>query len=126
MRPRVLVVDDDDPIRKLMAKVLNHAGYDTEEARNAEEALPLIVGADAADVVLLDLMMPVKSGFDFIDYLRNERPDRLGRIIVVTAASAHATRNLDRRGLFAILEKPFDMAHLVQTVSACANSSQDH
>ncbi|HEY5611666.1 MAG TPA: response regulator [Thermoanaerobaculia bacterium] len=122
MTARVLVVDDDDPIRRLMARALIHAGYETAEARNGEEALSYIVSGDQADVVLLDLMMPVKSGFDFIERLRSERPECLGRVIVVTAASQYVTRHLDRRGLFAILEKPFDIGQLIRTVSDCAAS----
>src|SRR5688572_12881407 len=121
MTARVLIVDDDDPVRRLMASALKRQGYQTVEARNGEEALRLL-GSEPTDIVVLDLMMPIKSGFDFIAQLRKDQPDRLRSVVVVTAASERVTQQLDRTGLFAIVEKPFDVNELVRTISDCADS----
>ncbi|HVT04803.1 MAG TPA: response regulator [Thermoanaerobaculia bacterium] len=113
----MLVVDDDDSIRKLIRSVLRRVGYDVEEARNGQEAIDRIQQRNF-DAILLDLMMPIMSGFEVIDYLRQERPDEKC-IIVMSAASETRLQQVDRNAVYHLLRKPFDIHELSECVRKC-------
>ena len=113
----VLVVDDDDSIRKLIRSVLRRVGYDVEEARNGQEAIDRIQQRNF-DAILLDLMMPIMSGFEVIDYLQQERPDEKC-IIVMSAASETRLQQVDRNAVYHLLRKPFDIHELSECVRKC-------
>jgi CheY-like chemotaxis protein len=70
---RVLVVDDEEPVRYLMTNVFQSAGYRVECAKNGREALEMMT-APSPDLVTLDLMMPDLTGWEVIEELRG-RPD---------------------------------------------------
>jgi len=79
-----LVVDDDDSVRSLFRRSLEEGGWTVDEAENGAQALEL--SSDRRpDLVLLDLMMPVMDGFDFLLEFRNQKDRRSVPIIVVTA-----------------------------------------
>jgi DNA-binding response OmpR family regulator len=70
---RVLIVEDEFAIAHTLQMKLQHSGYTAEVAGNGEEALALFEkDAHAFDVVLLDLIMPVMNGFDFLEALRGK------------------------------------------------------
>jgi CheY-like chemotaxis protein len=81
---RVLVVDDDEPTRELLARTLTRLGYavvTAEDGLRALEALPRV----RPDLVLLDLTMPVMDGFTFLDHLRADPVHAQIPVIVATA-----------------------------------------
>ena len=82
--PKALVVDDDEPIRKLLAKVVEHAGFTVQTAKDGAEAINRI-DENGYDVILLDLMMPRVDGYQVLDHLRDEHPDKVRCTIVATA-----------------------------------------
>ena len=106
---RVLIVDDDPPIRHLLRAVCRQAGYACELACDGAEALEKI-SATNFDILLLDLMMPRVNGFQVIEALR-EREKR-PRVIVVTAQGAKQVDALDYTIVHAVLHKPFDLPAL--------------
>ena len=79
---KIMIVEDDLNIRKLMKKVLSTAGYDTIEAANGLEALDLLDSAHV-DLIVLDVMMPEMDGFAFTAELR--AANILTPILMVTA-----------------------------------------
>jgi hypothetical protein len=79
-----LIVEDDEPARVLMQKTLAESGWQVSEAENGAVALQR-VAACTPDVILLDLMMPVMDGFEFVVELRKREEFRSIPIIVVTA-----------------------------------------
>jgi CheY-like chemotaxis protein len=79
-----LVVEDDDNNRALLTRTLRNAGWQVMEAENGAVGLEQ-VSAFVPDLILLDLMMPVMDGFDFVLELRNTEEWREIPIIVVTA-----------------------------------------
>ncbi|HUO83630.1 MAG TPA: response regulator [Thermoanaerobaculia bacterium] len=115
---RVLVVDDDDAIRRLVRTFLKRHGFETEEAKHGGEAIELI-SDDNFGVVLLDLMMPVVSGYEVVDYLKLHQPDRKC-VIIMTAAGSRGTQDLDRTVIHEILYKPFELDQMVRLVEQCA------
>lgn len=117
----VLIIDDDPPIRALLRTLVRRAGHQTHEARDSREAAESLRRGDF-DVLLLDLMMPTISGFDLLDLLRCEHPEKLRRVIVVTAAADRDLHRTDLQGIFAVLRKPFDLDELLATITACLSS----
>ena len=69
----ILVVDDDASHRTLICDALEEMGYRTEQAANGREALDLLEG-EMPQAVLLDLRMPVMSGWELLDRLQQEGP----------------------------------------------------
>lgn len=92
-------------------------------ADNGRDALALVRQREY-DVVLLDLMMPGMNGFDFLDALRIEKPQTVGKTIVVTAFSRQGhPPAVD--GAFAVIRKPFDIESLMSVVELCVNEERE-
>ncbi len=113
---KVLVVDDDDAIRRLLHELLADAGYEVEFARSGNEAL-----ARAArirpDVILLDNLMPDGDGTMFATaYGKTPEP----RAPIVACAANNATEWGAKIGAAASVQKPFDIDHLLETVERLA------
>jgi CheY-like chemotaxis protein len=87
----VLIVDDDLPIREALRALLEGEGYDVEEAENGRVALDRVRGGQAPAVVLLDLMMPVMTGGEFLRAVKHDPLTVRIPIIVMTAWRSGAT-----------------------------------
>ena len=116
---RALVVDDDEPIRQLLSKIVEHAGFEVDTAKDGREAIARI-DADGYDVILLDLMMPRVDGYEVLDHLRDEHPDLVGCTIVASAVPERDLRRQSISGVFKVHSKPFDIARLVADIRQCA------
>ena len=114
--PRVLVVDDEAPIRHGLAELLRDAGYDARVARNGREALA-ILAAWRADVVLLDLLLPELTGWDFVARYREWWGQRAA-ILVITAAGPGALRSAAQLAVEEVLSKPLDFDRVLELVAA--------
>src|SRR6478672_1654517 len=82
MKPRVLVVDDEETIRKLLKSRLERDGHDVAVASNADEALTLFNTGGEVGVVVTDLKMPGKDGFALMEAVKTKRAQT--RVIVIT------------------------------------------
>ena len=80
MKPRVLVVDDEQDIRELLKFYLNKEGYEVIEAANGEEALTIFEN-EYIDLGIIDVMMPKMDGFDVLDYLNKKWLANYGELI---------------------------------------------
>ena len=120
---RALVVEDEGPIRKLVATLLRREGISADTASNGREAIELIPHNSYACVVL-DLMMPVMGGRGVIDAMANRQIPRIP-IIVVTAAGENATLDLDAQIVKVIIRKPFDVTRVVEAVRAFCAEEDD-
>jgi len=118
---RALVVDDDEPIRTLLAKIVEHEGIAVETAKDGGEAIKRI-DSDGYDVILLDLMMPRIDGYQVLDHLRHQRPDLVPCTIVATAVPERDLRRQAISGVFKVHSKPFDIARLVADIRTCAEA----
>lgn len=110
-----MVVEDDEAIRETLAEVLEGEGYGVSRAANGAEALEQLHDSARADLILLDLMMPVMDGWELRARLRS---DPLTAAIPVVVVSAHHAvgSQADRLGVQAWLAKPFDIDHLLGTI----------
>jgi DNA-binding response OmpR family regulator len=109
-RTRLLIADDDKPIRTLLATVARRAGFTVDVAKDGVEALSMLERT-AYDIVIVDLMMPQLSGYDLIQRISSFNPRPV--IIVATALTNGDVSSLDDSLVRRVIRKPFD----VQTVA---------
>ena len=115
----VLVVDDDASIRRLIIAALKRDGYDFLEAPNGREALDLMRGKHHPDVVVLDLMMPVVSGWDVLRERMADAELRRIPVIIISASRDPEIAQAVSQGICAFLPKPFDISALSALVRNC-------
>jgi CheY-like chemotaxis protein len=120
--PRVLVVDDNESIRRLVTRVLERHDIDVEEAVDGVHALQKLEEAHY-DTVVLDLMMPRQSGYDVIKTLQRVRPEILKRTVVMTAAAAKMDHDL-LKNVQAVVSKPFAITDLADVVANCIKANE--
>lgn len=108
MSARILLVDDDEDIRGTLGAVLQSDGYDVLEARNGLHALQQMLAHPLPDLILLDMMMPLMSGYEFLDV---QQGDPRIKDIPVIAITAHA-KVAEVPGVWKLVRKPFDLDEL--------------
>jgi CheY-like chemotaxis protein len=111
----VCVIDDDADIRELMAALLEHDGYQVHPFGDATKALDALRSGMRPDVILLDLMMPKMSGWDFLSELNREGGLPRIPVAVVSGDPLAARRALDV-GVAGFLKKPFEESDLFTAV----------
>jgi len=109
---RILLVDDDPTVRDSLNDVLVSEGYWVIPAENGQQALDR-ANKSSVDLVLLDLNMPVKNGWDTFEQLTREHP--LIPIIILTARPNQLFTAINA-GVGALLEKPMDIPMLLRTM----------
>ena len=114
----VLVVDDDPSIRRLIVAALKRDGYVFAEAPNGREGLELMRSLRPA-VVVLDLMMPIASGWDVLDERQRDAELLKIPVILVSANRDPAVVSAVDKGVCAFLPKPFDIEVLSALVRGC-------
>lgn len=115
---RILVVDDDPNIRRMIVAALRRDGYSFLEAGNGKEALDLM-RARHPDVVVLDLMMPVMSGWEVLQERELDPALKNIPVIIVSANRAPEVASAVDKGICAFLPKPFDIGALSALVRSC-------
>jgi CheY-like chemotaxis protein len=125
MKPsRILVIDDSSTNIVLLEAVLTEKGYLIETAMTAKEAF-MRIEKQTPDLILLDLLMPKVSGFDFLDQLRKNEITKNTPVIIISALNTD-DENFDRiKNLDAIefLRKPIDIQYLINLVQQVLNRS---
>jgi DNA-binding response OmpR family regulator len=114
----VLVVDDDSSIRKMIIAALRREGYNFLEAANGQAALDLM-RSEHPDVVVLDLMMPILSGWDVLKERRGNKDLERIPIIIISANRDPEVATAVDQGICAFLPKPFDIRALSALVRSC-------
>jgi CheY-like chemotaxis protein len=113
---RVLVVDDEEPVRKFVERVLREAGYETAVAGDGTEAIEVVKGQKSFDVLVTDLMMPQMTGDELARRLRQDEPSL--KVLYLTGFS---DRLFKEKSILwedeAFLEKPCSVKGLLQAVA---------
>ncbi len=107
---KILVVDDEEKIASRVSKILEREGFATECAYSGEEAIYKL-GKRAYDIVLTDLNMPGKSGFDVMNYLQCEKIDTLA-LVLTGYASVEGAIQAIKLGAYDFIKKPIDVPTL--------------
>ena len=109
----ILVIEDDDDIRNVMVEVLEAEGYITESAINGKDALEKLTVISKPCLVLLDMMMPIMNGREFLDTIMK---DAYLAPIPVLIVSAVADRT-NTEGSVGFLKKPIDIDVVLNVVA---------
>jgi len=117
IHPRVLIVDDEEDIRSLMASILRMHGYQVDLAADGAAALALLRDGSHPALILLDLMMPGVNGWELLDQLHADAKLRTIPVVLVSGAGDLETRAVSL-GAAGYLRKPFDLESLVAAVSS--------
>jgi DNA-binding NtrC family response regulator len=126
MSKRILIVDDDGPMRSFLCTVLGEEGYRLEEARNGTEGLARLSASDF-DLVITDLRMPDLSGLDLVREGKKTRPEALWVVITAYGSIGNAVEAM-RSGASDYLTKPLrdpdELRHVVRRVLREAESER--
>src|SRR3954468_20012874 len=117
--PKVLVVEDDDAIRALLVAALRREPFDVHAAVNGADALTLTRSSEYA-VILLDLMMPIVTGVEFLQAFHDANPHSRTVVFVMTAFDDVTVRHIAPNLVHGIVRKPFDVPQLVAMVREVA------
>lgn len=114
--PVILVVDDSTTNIVLLEAILDEKGYQIETALNVKEAFA-VIAKQTPDLILLDLLMPKISGFDFLDQLRSNENTKNTPVIVVSALTDEDNiSKIMEMGAVDFVKKPIDLQYLVERV----------
>jgi CheY-like chemotaxis protein len=113
---RVLVVDDDAGIRESLRDLLELEGYDVETAEHGRDGLQRIEAAGVPCLVLLDLMMPVMNGVEFLKALRRHADPDIANTAVAVVSALDDAREVQAPFKCQVLRKPVDLDTLMKTV----------
>ena len=112
----ILIADDHDHLRLLVSKTLGGPDYRIVEARDGDEAYAL-ASTENPDLLILDWMMPGKSGIQVVEALRKDPGFSDVPVIMLTARAQNADRNRAvTLGVHGYLVKPFSPIQLMETV----------
>src|SRR5499433_432255 len=112
MRKRILVVDDEEKLRRVIELHLLSAGFDVDKTRSAEEAIRLV---DRADMVITDLKLPAMDGIELLKLIR--RQNAHAPVVVMTAfGTVENAVEAMKTGATDFLLKPFSLDHLTAVV----------
>jgi CheY-like chemotaxis protein len=118
-KPRVLVLDDDVTMQKLVSMILKREGLRVDVVGSGRKAIEAIEGKNEYAAILLDLMMPTEGGMTVISHVRESKPALLQRIIVLTATPDAVLTGISKE-VFAVVKKPFEASELVAAVKRLA------
>jgi len=116
MPDRILVVDDEEPIREIVASMLGTAGYTCKQAASGMEALAILTSGEVFELMLSDLMMADLDGIGLLERTKEKYPDM--PVVMVTAVhDISVALAAIRNGAYDYLLKPFEREQLLNTVS---------
>jgi DNA-binding response OmpR family regulator len=115
---KILVVDDSTTNVVLLEAILDEKGYTIETALNAKEAYS-IIEKETPDLILLDLLMPKISGFEFLEEIRKNQKTKNTPVIVVSALTDEDNiEKILKMGAIDFVKKPIDLQYLVERVES--------
>ena len=108
----ILVVEDDDDIRSVILDLLESEGYKTMAATNGKEALDVLNSSPRPCLVLLDMMMPIMNGREFLDIVMKDSMLAPLPVLIVSAVADVS----NSKGSIGFLKKPIDIDVILEVV----------
>jgi len=109
----LLIIDDEAPIRELLARIARRAGFEVDTARDGIEALEMLAKKNYA-IAMVDLMMPRLSGYELVQKISTLKPRPT--VIVATALTNTDVATLDDSMVRRVIRKPFDIHAVAQAL----------
>ena len=117
MKPRILAIDDDPVLRRLMTKLLPQAGFEVTAVASGRDALALLEEGPLPDAVVCDLLMPGMPGIDVVRAIRAEGRTADLPVLVLTGEASQGDRNeAIESGADLFMMKPFSSFELIEQV----------
>lgn len=116
---RILVVDDEEKIRKSLGGLLEDNGYEVVTAGSGPECLQ-ILSSQKVDLVILDIVMPGMSGIEILQKIKEKYKDT--EVIIISGyADKEKAIAAFRLGVYDLIEKPFESKEILNTINNCLN-----
>ena len=114
--PKVLVIDDEQGIRRLVRAGLTARGYEVVEAASGQEGL-LLIEEQRPELILLDLGLPLMSGWAVLEEIQKRQDSKEFAVLIITSSTDQDIEGkVNGLGFTALLEKPFRMDDLYESV----------
>jgi CheY-like chemotaxis protein len=115
---RVLIVEDDEDIRETVCEVLAELGFVVDMQSNGQEAMDWLRASptNRPDVIVLDLLMPVMNGYEFIEAVRGD--SSLAALPIVLSTAVRPTRDEGPISGIAVVRKPYELDELLSAINA--------
>ena len=123
MSQKILVIDDEPMIQRMLSVMLQHLGYEVIQASGGRQALE-ILGQQHVDLVTCDLMMPEFSGMDFLRAIRADTNFANLPVVIITAAGSQTIDPIIQAGASSIVYKPFRKTELESILARVLKKSQ--
>lgn len=124
MKAKILVVDDEPDVVTMIERMLRSEGFEVVAAYDGIAAVDL-AETEKPDIVLLDIMMPMMSGYEVCQQLKSNPQTKEIPVLCVTSAQSHEAREASRAaGAHALLIKPFMPAELVAQIQRYLHSHE--
>ena len=118
---KVLVLDDEEPIRLSLKNLLDYEGYLVDTASNGKEALDLCIN-DKYQVILSDISMPEMDGISFLGHIKEVDP--FAEVVIMTGFSTlYKAIECMKKGAFGYTKKPFEHDNLLLLIQKAAENS---
>jgi DNA-binding NtrC family response regulator len=114
-KPEILVIDDEEGIRKLLATILTEKGYNVDTAANGEEAIRK-ANEKVYNIALIDIMLPDISGVELLTQIKEVKP-RTRKIIMTGNPSFQNAVEALNKGADAYVMKPLDVEKMLNTIA---------
>jgi len=111
---RVLLVEDEDTVRNVVARLLKKLGYEVSSAANADEAIAFFAGGGSFDLVVTDIVMPGLSGIEMSEVLKARFPEL--RFLFISGYTSRELGTAPAAPPEPFLPKPFTMQELAEEV----------
>jgi len=117
LKDTVLIVDDDVELRSVLAEALSDAGYEVETAENGATGLEKAISVQP-NLILLDLVMPVMDGWEFLEKLHNDNWGKSANVIILTNADDidSLSRAIEGRGYEYLVKTDWKLDEVVEKI----------
>lgn len=122
---RILIVEDDKKISRIIELQLNHTGYETLKAFNGREALEILNNTPNINLILLDIMLPELNGYEVLSYIREQIPDLPVIFLTAKDATEDVVKGLNL-GADDYITKPFVFDELLARIKANLRKQTTH
>ena len=119
MSHTVLVVEDDLNLQTLLNVLLSRGGFSVDFATDGPAGLQKMQDKEY-DAIVLDLLVPSRTGLQLLESLTDTRPELVNRVVVVSGAPPATLEKARTFPVHAVIRKPFDIFDLMRTVQSCS------